>query len=1097
MVADEITKAKRELAECRQAEEMLQLTKFSVDHAAIPAYLIGKDARFLYANEEGCRALGYSREELLTISVADVDPDFQSPRWQEHWAELKREGSLHFETTHRRKDGRVFPVDVVVNYLEYSGREYNWAFARDISERRAAEDALKHSYEVTRTILDSMNDAISLIDVRDFRIAGVNSIFLQEYGYADEAEVTGKYCFEVTHGRADVCAPPDDVCPLVETLRTGEHFSVEHVHYGRHGEKIYVEVATSPIKDENGKVIQVVHVARNITARKAAEEALKRSEQRFRDIAAHAGEWIWEMDAAGRYTYTSPVVKGILGYGPEEVLGRHFYDFFHPAVKEELTEKAFEVFARRKPFKDFENLNVDRDGRIVILATSGVPVLSETDGQLVGYRGVDRDITLSKQVEDELRISEARFRSFFEQSTLSLQIFAPDGQSLEINRAYEKLWGLKSDDVRYYNILEDSQLETKGIAPYIRQGFAGEAMEIPAVRYDPDGIGLGGRSRWVKAFIYPVKDEMNRVRQVVLMHLDITDQMQAERAVRESENRLSLAQKAGGVGVFDWDLISGRVVWTELLEELFGLTPGTFEGTYEGWFKYVDAEERPGIEARFQQWMEEQVAQVEFQHRILRADGRSRWMSVAAQFSYLADGTPARMLGTCVDITERKEMEEIIRHQAFHDALTGLPNRRLFVDIVNLELARAKRNGSKFAVLFLDLDRFKYINDALGHGIGDELLKEVAGRLKHSVRESDSVARIGGDEFNILLGGITRTANIIGIAGKIIDSFRKLYVINGHRLQVATSIGISIYPDDAHDLETLFRNADMAMYHAKELGGNSYQFYNQGMNIRNLDRMRLEGWLQQSLRHNELEVYYQPMLATDTCEITCVEALVRWHHPEQGFLEPDQFVPLAEETGFITVIDEWVMRTACAQLKEWQQEGTPDICIAVNLSARQFQKADLAERIALILEETGIDPSCLGLEITESIAMGNLDRTIPTITRLAGMGIGIVIDDFGTGYSSLSCLKKLPLHKLKIDRSFINGIATDADDRTIIKAVTALAQNMKLRVVADGVETKEQLEFLRSIGCREMQGNLFSRPLPATEMTQLITSRKFEAACET
>jgi diguanylate cyclase (GGDEF)-like protein/PAS domain S-box-containing protein len=1097
MTADETTKFKAELAECRLAEEELLLTKFSVDHAAIPAYLIGKDGRFLYANERGCRALGYTSEELLAMTVADVDPDFSSPRWQEHWAELKREGSLHFETTHRRKDGQVFPVDVVVNFLDYSGREYNWAFVRDITERRAAENELKHSYQVTRTILDSMNDAISLIDVRDFRIAGVNSVFLQEYGYADEAEVTGKFCFEVTHGRADVCAPPDDICPLVETLRTGEHFSVEHVHYGRQGEKIYVEVSTSPIKDENGKVIQVVHVARNITARKAAEEALKRSEQRFRDIAEHAGEWIWEVDADGRYTYASPVVKRILGYAPEEVLGRHFYDFFHPVVKEELTRKAFDVFARREAFEDFENLNLDREDRTVILATSGVPILSEVDGQLLGYRGVDRDITLRKQAEEELRISEARFRSFFEQSTLSMQTFAPDGQSLEVNRAWERLWGIKSDDVRYYNVLEDSQLESKGIAPYIRKGFAGEATEIPAVRFDPGEIGISGRSRWVQAFIYPVKDEMNRVRQVVLMHLDITDQVLAEEAIRESENRLAMAQKAGGVGVFDWDLISGKVVWTELMEELFGLAPGTFEGTYEGWFQFVHPEDRLRVEGQFQQWMQEQVAQVEFQYRILRIDGRTRWMTVGAQFSYLADGTPSRMLGTCIDVTERKEMEEIIRHQAFHDVLTGLPNRRLFVDIVNLELARAKRNGTKFAVLFLDLDRFKYINDALGHGIGDELLKEVAGRLKHSVRESDSVARIGGDEFNILLGGITHTGDIIGIAGKVIDSFRKPYVINGHRLQAATSIGISIYPEDALDIEDLFSNADMAMYHAKEMGGNSYQFYDQTMNIRTLDRMRLEGWLQQSIRHNELEVYYQPMVATDSCKITCIEALVRWHHPEQGFLEPGQFLPLAEETGFITAIDEWVLRTACAQLKEWQQAGMPDICIAVNLSARQFQKADLAERIALILEKTGIDPSRLSLEITESTAMGNLERTITPITKLADMGIGIGIDDFGTGYSSLSCLKKLPLHKVKIDKSFVNGIATDVDDRTIIKAVTALAQNMQLRVVAEGVETGEQLEFLRSIDCQEMQGNLFSRPLPAAEMAELITSRGFEAVCET
>jgi diguanylate cyclase (GGDEF)-like protein/PAS domain S-box-containing protein len=695
MHTDELNGIKKELAECRQAEEMLQLTKFSLDHAAIAAYLIDKEARFLYVNEQGCLALGYSREELLAMTVAEIDPDFPMERWAAHWAELKREGSLHFETNHRRKDGRLFPVDVIINYLEYGGREYNWAFARDISARLAAENELKRSYRLTRTILDSMNDAVSLIDVESFRIRGVNRVFLEEYGLADQAEVEGKFCFEVTHRRADVCAPPDDICPLAETLKTGNHSSAEHVHYGRRGEKIYVEVSTSPIKDEQGKVVQVVHVARNITERKLAENALRRSEQRFRDIAAHAGEWIWEMDAVGRYTYASPVVEKILGYTSEEVCGRYFHDFFPPASKEELTRKFFAVFARQKAFRDLEYLNMDREGRTIILATSGVPILSEEGGQLVGYRGVDRDITLRRQAEDELRVSESRFRSFFEESSLSMQIFAPGGQCLEVNRAFEKLWGMKSAEVGTYNLLEDPQLEAKGIAPYIRKGFGGEATEIPAVRYDPGEIGLGGRPRWVSSFIYPVKNRKGAVREVVLTHLDVTEQ---------------------------------------------------------------------------------------------------------------------------------KEMEEIIRQQAFHDALTGLPNRRLFVDILNLELARAKRHGSKFAVLFLDLDRFKDVNDAFGHAIGDELLKEAAARLKQGVREVDSVARIGGDEFTILLSGMPRSDSIGAIAGKIVDSLRQPFVLDGHELRVATSIGISIYPEDAQEPEVLLRKADVAMYKAKERGGNSYEF---------------------------------------------------------------------------------------------------------------------------------------------------------------------------------------------------------------------------------------------------------------------------------
>jgi diguanylate cyclase (GGDEF)-like protein/PAS domain S-box-containing protein len=803
----------------------LQLTRFAVDHAAFTAFLIDQNARFLYVNEHGCRALGYSQEEMLSMTVADVDPDFPPSRWEEHWAELKGQGALHFETRHRRKDGHIFPVEVWVNYLEFSGQGYNWAFARDISERQAAEYELKQAYQLTRTILDSMNDSISLIDVRDFRIQGVNSVFLHEYGFTTEKEVEGRFCFEVTHHRAEVCAPPDDVCPLAETLRTGEHFAVEHVHYGRRGEKIYVEVATSPIKDESGRVVKVVHVARNITARKAAEIALRQSEQRFRDIAEQAEEWIWEVDAMGTYTYASPVVEKILGYKPEDVLGMHFYDFFHPQIREELARKAFAAFAEQKPFKEFENLNVDSKGRTIILSTTGVPIFREEDGQFIGYRGVDRDITLAKQAEEELRISESRFRSLFGQSSISMQIYSPEGLSLEVNQAYEKLWGLKAEEVRNYNILADDQLAGKGIAPFIRKGFAGEATEIPTIRYDPGEAGLSGRSRWVKAFIYPVVGEGNRVRQVVLMHLDITEQVLAEEAVRQSENRLTVAQRAGGVGVFDCDLLSGTTVWTEGMEKIFGLEPGVFEGSWEGWLGRLHPEDRSLLEISLEQWQTERVEQVEFEYRCLRSDGRIRWVSAGAQFSYLDDGTPARMLGAAVDVTERKEMEEIVRHQAYHDALTDLPNRRLFTDIVNLEMARSRRTHDKFAVLFLDLDGFKEINDTLGHNTGDELLRGVAERLRHSVRESDSVARIGGDEFNILLSSITRIEDVVAIAGKIVDSFRTPYQINDHRLQVDVSIGISIYPDDARDTETLIKYADTAMYQVKQQGGKGYRFH--------------------------------------------------------------------------------------------------------------------------------------------------------------------------------------------------------------------------------------------------------------------------------
>lgn len=440
-----------------------------------------------------------------------------------------------------------------------------------------------------------------------------------------------------------------------------------------------------------------------------------------------------------------------------------------------------------------------------------------------------------------------------------------------------------------------------------------------------------------------------------------------------------------------------------------------------------------------------------------------------------------------IDITERKRMEEAIQHQAHHDPLTNLPNRLLLMDILSIELAKAKRGKKRCAVLFLDLDRFKNINDTLGHDIGDRLLKEVAERLRRSVRVSDTVSRMGGDEFNILLTEIPHADDIITIAQKVVDFFGKPYVIGGHEFHMSTSIGISIYPEDGETMEALFKNADIAMYHAKEQGGNSYQFFNTTMNTRLIERMRLERWLRQALHRAELAIHYQPQFSIDTRKVICAEALVRWRHPELGMLAPGRFIPIAEEIGLINAIDEWVLKTTCAQFKAWQDAGLPRICATVNLSAKQLQKSDFVERIAGILRETGFDPQHLDVEISESVAMRHLEQAIPNMIKLAQMGVGISIDNFGTGYSSLNYLKKLPIRKLKIDKSFIQGIVAESADRAIIGAVTAMAREMKLRVIAVGVETGEQLEFLKSTGCQEVQGFLFSRPLPAEEFRELFT----------
>lgn len=436
------------------------------------------------------------------------------------------------------------------------------------------------------------------------------------------------------------------------------------------------------------------------------------------------------------------------------------------------------------------------------------------------------------------------------------------------------------------------------------------------------------------------------------------------------------------------------------------------------------------------------------------------------------------------DITEAKKAQETIRHMAYHDALTGLPNRRLFIEHLSEAINQAKEKDSHLAVLFIDLDRFKWINDTLGHGIGDQLLKDVAERLKSTLDEQDVVSRQGGDEFTVLLrdSDEEQTARK---AQKIIDTLSKPFFLEEDEVFLTVSIGISLYPENGEDIESLIKHADAAMYRAKE-HGNVFKFYAADVDQAINRNMLLERELHKALDQGEFSVYYQPQWDIASGQMIGAEALIRWNHPELGSISPAEFIPLAEETGLIVPIGEWVLYTACKQMKEWQDRGFPPINVSVNLSPRQFQQHNLIDRIAEILEETGLNPEFLELEITEGIAMHHEDFAIEKLKQLQELGIKIAIDDFGTGYSSLSYLKKFPIHKLKIDQSFVRDIVVDQEDETITRSIIAMAKNLKLRVIAEGVENEEQFSFLRDQFCDEVQGFLFSPPKPASAMEELL-----------
>jgi diguanylate cyclase (GGDEF)-like protein len=479
--------------------------------------------------------------------------------------------------------------------------------------------------------------------------------------------------------------------------------------------------------------------------------------------------------------------------------------------------------------------------------------------------------------------------------------------------------------------------------------------------------------------------------------------------------------------------------------------------------------------------------------QLVRKSGDLIWVSMATSLVRAADGSPRYFIAVIQDISENKraaaalkESEEQFRRLAHYDSLTRLPNRSLFYDRLAHALAQARRNAWTLAVLFIDVDHFKHVNDTFGHTAGDQLLKHISERLGECVRSDDTVGRLSGDEFAIVLSRITAPEDAATVAQKMVEVLNQPFVLEGAELFVTASIGITVFPNDTEDQDTLIRNADVAMYRAKERGRNNYQFYTPEMNRRTREMLNLESELRRALERDEFVLHYQPKVSLATGRITGVEALLRWNHPERGLVPPGDFIPLLEETGLVVQAGQWVLNAVCEQLKAWQSAGIDPLPVAINLSARQFLAPDLAGSIKRALEAHDLKASLVEVEITESAIMANTEDAIRTLEYLQALGVKTSVDDFGTGHSSLGYLKRFPLYALKIDRSFVRDITTDPDDATITQAVISMAHSLELKVVAEGVETEAQLEFLERYGCDEVQGYLYSKPVPGDECGEMI-----------
>jgi diguanylate cyclase (GGDEF)-like protein/PAS domain S-box-containing protein len=563
---------------------------------------------------------------------------------------------------------------------------------------------------------------------------------------------------------------------------------------------------------------------------------------------------------------------------------------------------------------------------------------------------------------------------------------------------------------------------------------------------------------------------------------EIAERKRAEEALRGSRQLLQSILDNSSAVIYVKDLEGRFLLINRRFEELFHITrEAILDKTDHDLFPKERAD---AFRVNDFQALAARKA-LEFEETAPQDDGLHVYISSKCPL-YDAAGNAYAVCGISTDITEHKRAAERIRHLAHHDALTGLPNRMLFQDRVSQAIAQAHRSRRQVAVLFVDLDHFKDINDSLGHEAGDRLLRLAGERLERCLREGDSVARQGGDEFVISLPALGSDNDALAVAGKVLDTLRAPFLVNGNELHVSASIGISLYPADGDTADALMRAADAAMYHAKDRGRDNYQFFLPALNAAAQHRLAIANRLYQALPRNEFVLHYQPQLDLESGRILSAEALVRWQPPDSGLILPGEFIKVAEETGLIVPLGEWVLREACAQLKRWRRAGHPELSVAVNLSPRQLRRPGFHELAARVLREEGVIPAALQLEITEGLLMLESPENLAALEQLAAMGVRLAVDDFGTRYSSLAYLQRFPIHVLKIDRSFVSGIGEDTNDTAIVTAIIAMAESLRLDVIAEGVESAEQAAFLKSRGCRVAQGFYYSKAVPADSFTELL-----------
>ena len=738
----------------------------------------------------------------------------------------------------------------------------------------------------------------------------------------------------------------------------------------------------------------------------------------------------------------------------------------------------------------------------------------------------DRETQLAKGAT-AMQMSEARYRAIVEDQTELICRFLPDKTLTFVNEAYCRYFGKQRKDLIGHSFMPRIPNEDR---PFVEAQAASLSSSTPVITYEHRVTLPDGSLRWVRwtdRVLFNSEGQASeyasvgrditeqklaqialQVSETNLRHLnaeledrvqertadlltEITERQRIESALRESEERYALAISGANDGLWDWDLKSNQIYFSPRWKALLGYEENEFGNLPDEWFNRIHPQDQAQMQTSLALHVKGDVPHFESEYRLKHANGSYRWMLSRGQAVRDEKGAAYRLSGSQTDITDRKLAEERLIHDALHDALTGLPNRVLFMDRLSQRLEHAKRRPRDlFAVLFIDLDRFKVVNDSLGHAVGDQLLIVAAHRLKACIRQEDTISRLSGDEFAILLNGIGDISDAMHVAERIQIELNSASMLDSIDRPTSASIGITMFDGSYAQPEELLRDADTAMYRAKAKGGGQYQVFSSEMYTRAVALLQMESSLRHAVEKKELEVYYQPIVSLKKIRILGFEALLRWNHPQRGIVSPLEFIDIAEDTGLIFPIGEYVLQTACAQVKSWRESGHPDLWVSVNISSRQFQDQNLIKVIEKTLAQTGLPGDGLQIEITEGVAMKDLEHSIKFLYGLRRLGVQVSLDDFGNGYSSLSYINRFPLNVLKIDRSFIRDIEINKNSAAIATAIIALAHTLNLDVVAEGVEKEEQLSFLKSKACDKVQGFLFNKPVPAGEIDEILKSKR-------